>query len=112
MYGPIGHDVRVPRRSLALFFVVSLAASACGGGNQGDVDAYCKLIRTGHADDLEALVEVAPPEIRDTVIELDNATRGLADIDELDQLFDAAFDPDAQAARTRFTEFSSDMCGV
>lgn len=96
----------------AISVVIVVLLAACGGGNEGDVDAYCTLIRAGEVDDLEALIEVAPPEIRNTVVALDNATRGLTDIGELHQLFAAAFDPDAQAARVLFTEFSSDMCGV
>jgi len=106
------HDVCVRARPICMFIVIALVSAACGGGDEGDADAYCRLIRTGSADDLAALIEVAPVEIRDTVLQLDNATRGLVDIEELDQLFDAAFDLDAQAARSRFDEYSSDMCGT
>lgn len=96
--------------------------SSCGGGDGGDLEAYCQLLVDGtglsasnevvQAADFALLLEVAPSEIREAVQELTNTTRGLRDIDELDQLFSAAFDPDAQAARTAFTDHAVRVCGV
>lgn len=100
---------------------VGLITAACGGDDNGDLEAYCELIQRGiglsasnqsvQATEYEQLREVAPPEIRDSVQELLNTTRGFSDIEELDQLFDAAFDPDAQAARTEFFEHAQAICG-
>ncbi len=118
----MGHDGPVRHRLLAALVVVAVPLSACGGGDGGDLEAYCQLLVEGkgltasnevvQAEDLAALLKVAPREIRDAVQELSNTTRGLRDIDELDQLFSAAFDPDAQAARAAFTEHAVRGCGL
>ncbi len=99
-----------------------MVAAACGGGDNSDLDAYCALVRDGvgvgaaggaeQAAQLDELLAVAPGEIRDAVLELENTTRSLIEIEEIDQLFDAAFDPDAQAARQEFVQFAVDSCGV
>ena len=95
--GRIGHDGRV--RPLAVIIAIALAVAACGGSDDGDLDAYCDLILAGkglsasnqaaQAADFEELLGVAPPAIRDAVTELLNTTRGLSDIDELDQSLDS-----------------------
>ncbi len=110
------------QRLLAALVAIAVIASACGGGGGGDLEAYCELLSEGkglsasnevvQAADFAALLEVAPAEVRDAVQELTNTTRGLRDIDELDQLFSAAFDPEAQAARTGFTQHAVTVCGV
>lgn len=102
--------------------LTALLAAACGGGDTSDLDAYCNLVREGvgfgtlnvavQEAELQDLLAVAPGEVRDAVLELINTTRGLDDIDELDQLFDAAFDPDAQAAKASFDRFAVEACGV
>ena len=89
-------------RLVAVLVATCLIAAACGGSDDGDVEAYCELVNNGvgtETSEFESLLEVAPPEIRDAVNELTNTTREFDDIEEIDELFDAAFDPDAQAAR-------------
>lgn len=111
----------VVRRLIVLLVATALLGVACGGDDGADPEAFCELIRAGvgiqvvsessQEDGLQALLEVAPDDIEDAVQELANTTRGLRDIDELDQLFDAAFDPDAQAARDEFNAYAVDICG-
>ena len=101
---------------------LALLVAACGGGDTSDLDAYCNLVRDGvgfgasnvavQEAELQELLGVAPGEVRDAVLELINTTRSLDDIDELDQLFDAAFDPDAQAAKADFDRFAVEACGI
>ena len=102
---------------------VALVAGACGGGDDGDVEAYCALVRDdglglasatapAPASDFVTLLEVAPADIRPTVEQLANTASDLTEITELDQLFAAAFDPDAQAARTAFDDYAVEACGV
>lgn len=110
----MGHDGRVMTRLVAVLVATSLLAVACGGSDDGDVDAYCQLVNNGvgtENTEFGALLEVAPPEITDAVNELANTTREFDDIEEIDELFDAAFDPDAQAARLAFNTHATDACG-
>lgn len=117
----LGHDEGV-RSPVAVIVAFSLLAAACSGGDSSDVDAYCELVRDGvgvvdqdsavEAAEFEELLAVAPPEIGGAVLELSNATRNLGEIEEIDQLFAAAFDPDAQAARLAFARYSEETCGV
>lgn len=112
----------VRTRAGALLTAIAVVVAACGGGNSGDLETYCALLRDGvglrasntsvQESEFEQLLEVAPSDVRGAVLELSNATRSLEDIDELDQLFDAAFDPDAQAARVAFNEHAAQACGV
>lgn len=109
------------RRLLPSLIAVGVLAGACGGDDSTDPEAYCELIRAGtgieatneatQATELQVLLEVAPDEISASVQQLVNTVGGLSEIDELDQLFAAAFDPEAQAARTAFNEYATDVCG-
>jgi hypothetical protein len=117
----VGHDGAVMVRLAAALVSVALVAAACGGDDNLDPEAFCELIREGKAieasnqatqiQEFDLLIEVAPDEISDAVQQLANTTRGLRNIDELDQLFEAAFDPDAQAARTDFNDYAVTICG-
>ncbi len=108
-------------RLVAATLALGLVASACGGDDNVDPEAFCALIREGKAieasnqatqiQEFDLLLEVAPDEISDAVQQLANTTRGLRNIEELDQLFEAAFDPEAQAARTDFNDYAVTICG-
>ena len=106
-------------RLVAAFVAISVLAASCGGSDDGDIDAYCELVNNGVGTvqpddgpiDFTPLLDVAPPDISDAVNELANTTREFDDIEELDELFDAAFDPDAQAARLAFNTHATDVCG-
>ena len=101
---------------------MAIVVAACGGGNSGDLDAYCDLLSDGvglraantsvQESEFDQLLDVAPSDIREAVRELSNTTRSLDEIEEVDQLFAAAFDPDAQAARTAFNDHAALACGV
>ncbi|MCB0994986.1 MAG: hypothetical protein KDB21_07845 [Acidimicrobiales bacterium] len=106
--------------------LAALAAvlSACGGDDAGDKEAFCELLRDGvgigsdsaevDPGDFARLSEVAPPEIRDAVRQLANTARSLDEIPdaELDELFAAAFDPEAVAARDELLAYAVGTCGV
>ena len=108
--------------SWALLLAGALLISACGGGDSSDVDAYCRFVRDGvgvgdvtgsaPAEEFDVLLDVAPDEISDAVQQLRNTSRNLGEIDDVDQLFEAAFDPDAQAARSTFAAFAIETCGI
>ena len=87
-----------------------------------DVEAFCDLVREGvgidadqglvDADEYDQLLEVASDDIVDTITRLANASRDLREITELDDLFDIAFDPEAQAAREAFDAHIVEVCGL
>lgn len=103
---------------------LALVVAACGGEDQGDEEAFCDLLRQGvgiGSDDAEVnpgdfalLGGVAPPEIRDAVRQLANTARSLDEItdDNLDELFSAAFDPDAVAARQALVAYAISVCRI
>ncbi len=100
-------------RLLGAVLTAALLAAGCGGSDDGDLEVYCQLVNDGvgtETGEFDALAEVAPPEIRDAVTELGNTTRNFDEIEEIDELFDAAFDPDAQAARREFEEHAESVC--
>jgi hypothetical protein len=116
----MGHDGAVKFRAAAVLVSLALLAAGCGGDDSADPEAFCDLIRRGVANIADQdgqssgfadLLDVAPDEISDAVQELANTTGGLATIEELDQLFAAAFDPEAQAARTAFNDYAVEICG-
>jgi hypothetical protein len=113
---------RPAHRFLAVLGAAVVLLGACAGDDGGDVDAFCDLVRDGvgidagegivDAADYDRLLEVAPDDIEDTVARLANASRDLREITELDDLFDAAFDPEAQAAREAFDAHIVEVCGL
>jgi len=112
----------VTNKLLAIAAAIGFVLAGCGGGDGGDLEAYCTLIRDGvgidngeglvDAAEYERLGEVAPDGIDQVVERLANASRDLSEITDLDQLFDAAFDPEAQAARDEFAAFAVDNCDL
>jgi hypothetical protein len=102
----------------ALVFAV-LVAACSGTEDPGDPEAFCELLRdgiglsAGGTDGLDALEAAAPPDIRSTVRELANTARSLDEIPDadLDELFSAAFDPDAVEARDGLRTYAVERCG-
>tara|TARA_B100000131_G_scaffold149324_1_gene144983 strand:- start:282 stop:911 length:630 start_codon:yes stop_codon:yes gene_type:complete len=96
--------------------------TACSGSTNGDIEAYCALVEENfeiglansgiELEDLEALLEVSPDEIANVVEKLRNTLADIEEIDELDQLFAATFDPGAQVAQQKFEIFNADECGI
>lgn len=113
---------RAVLRLLAVLGATVLVLGACAGGDDGDIDAFCDLIREGvgidagdglvDAADYDRLLDVAPDDIAETIGRLANASRDLREITDLDDLFDAAFDPEAQAAREAFAAYIVEACGL
>ncbi len=117
------HRLKFPVTTVAVsFFMVIGALTACSGSTNGDIDAYCTLVEDNfeiglansgiELEDLEALLEVSPDEIATVVEKLRNTLADIAEIDELDQLFAATFDPDALVAQQKFEIFNADECGI
>ncbi len=103
--------------------IILLGSSfACSSSSDGDIDAYCSLVEENfeiglsnsgiELDDLEALLAVSPKEIVKVVEKLRNSLADIAEIDELDQLFAATFDPDAIVAQRKFEIFNAEECGI
>lgn len=94
---------------MVLSFFVLLGA--CGGEDRGDLVAFCGLAEEGvgmrpaegegdlaRLDDLE---DAAPPDIREAVTTVANASREIEEIEDLRELFRRAFDLEEAVATAR-----------
>ena len=94
---------------VVLSFLVLVGA--CGGEDRGDVVAFCELAEDGVGmrpaegeDDLaqlDALENAAPPDIREAVTTVANASREIDEIENLQELFSKAFDLEEAVATAR-----------
>lgn len=74
---------------------------ACSSEDNGDIVAFCELavdgvgMRPAEGEDdlaqLDALEDAAPPDIRDAVTTVANASREIDEIEDLRELFERAF---------------------
>lgn len=115
---------RMVRKLLVVLCAVALFASACGGDDPGDKEAFCGQLREGRGiaspeatinpADFELLGAVAPKEIRSAVTKLANTARSLDEIgdSDLEALFAAAFDPEAETARLELFAYAENDCGI
>ena len=97
--------------SLLLVLVFLLGAAACGGEDKGDIVAFCELAEdgvgmrpaegAGDLAQLDALEDAAPPEIREAVTTVANASREVEEIEDLRELFRRAFDLEEAVATAR-----------
>lgn len=103
--------------------VLALTAGACAPDEDlGDVTVFCTLLADGLGIaetsagpiEFEALMQVAPPEIRDTVAELRVAAVELDEVsdDDLASLFAARFSPTAAGARDSLIAYGGSTCGL
>lgn len=107
--------------ALAMVGVVASALVGCGG-DDGDKDAFCALLRDGVGigspdasdEDFKALREVAPVEIADAVRQLESAAKDIekVDPDDLAGLFAARFSTESEAARGELLAYGSNECGI
>lgn len=119
--------MRTARPLVAAIVAVLLVAGACGDDEDpGDLEAFCGLIEDGtgllvaaddvaagsRADEFADLLAVAPPEVRSSLSRILNRERDLGEIVELDELFDAAFSPQALQARTDYRDYVLANCGI
>lgn len=119
----------VARRLLCLVLVLCLIAASCGDDEDpGDLDAFCALVDDGtgmlvaaegdavaagsQAEEFEELEAVAPTDIRGAVSQIANRERDLGEIDDLAELFDAAFSPKALQARRDYRTFVLEQCQI
>jgi len=134
--GGRGHTVSVRRdrlrrplpgshtfRFASALLTFALVAGACSPTeDEGDVTFFCTLLSDGVGItetassplEFEALMQVAPPEIRDTVAELRFAAVELDEVsdDDLSALFAARFSPTAAGARDRLVDYAGSTCGL
>ncbi len=110
---------------LGLFAGICLCIAllpSCSNSSDGDIEAYCGLVEENfeiglansgiELEDLDSLLDVSPKIIVKVVEKLRNSLADIAEIDELDQLFAATFDPDALIAQQTFEIFNADECGI
>lgn len=105
--------------------VTAGSLSACGsGGSEGNLAIYCARLDSGTAkssnptpEDLAALVQVAPPEIKKNVEALYNRSQDFEallaqDPPDLEALFQTKFDPDATVERRAFDAYAEEKCSI
>lgn len=118
-------QIRRKLSPLGLFAGICLCVAllpSCANSSDGDIEAYCDLVEENfeigldnsgiELKDLDALLDVSPKIIVKVVEKLRNSLADIAEIDELDQLFAATFDPDALIAQQTFEIFNADECGI
>ena len=81
--------------------VLVLLLGACSGEDKGDLVAFCELAEVGvgmrpaegegDLAQLDALEDAAPPDIREAVTSVANASREIDEIRDLQELFERAF---------------------
>ncbi len=99
------------RRGLSLLLVLVLLLTACGGEDKGDLVAFCELAEEGvgmrpaegevDLAQLDALEDAAPPDIREAVTTVANASREIDEIEDLQELFERAFALEEAVANAR-----------
>lgn len=90
---------------------ILVLVGACGSDDKGDIVAFCELAEEGvgmrpaeGADDLaqlDALEDAAPPDIRESVTTVANASREIEEIEDLQELFERAFALEEAVATAR-----------
>ncbi|WP_419925125.1 hypothetical protein [Candidatus Poriferisocius sp.] len=101
-------------RGLSLLLVLvslSVVFGACGSEDKGDIVAFCELAENGvgmqpaegeeDLAQLDALEAAAPPDIREAVTTVANASREIDEIEDLHELFRRAFDLEEAVATAR-----------
>lgn len=90
----------------------------------GNLSLFCSLLEQGTgltsaptAEDLEDLARTAPPEIRPTIEALQSRGRDFDDLlaedpPDLEAIFNARFDRDAQIERAALDEYAENSCGL
>jgi len=114
----------VRRRAGALLIALAMVSiSACTPDEDlGDATLFCTLLSDGVGLDetrsspveFEALMQVAPPDVRDAVGQLRLAAVELDEVsdDDLAALFAARFSPTAAGARDTLVDYAGATCGL
>lgn len=96
---------------VVLSLLLVLGLGACGGEDKGDIVAFCDLAEDGvgmrpaegeqELSQLDALEDAAPPDIREAVTTVANASREIDEIEDLQELFSKAFALEEAVATAR-----------
>ncbi len=88
-----------------------LGAVSCGSEDKGDIVAFCELAEDGvgmrpaegegDLAQLDSLEDAAPPDIREAVTTVANASREIGEIEDLRELFRKAFALEEAVATAR-----------
>ena len=113
------------KRALVAVILTALLATACSDAPEpGDLAAFCSLLETGSgltpsptAQDLERLALVAPPAVRPTIEALQNRARDFGELlaenpPDLEALFNARFDPQANSEQAALDRYALSSCGI
>lgn len=107
-----------------VLFIALTTLAACSEPELGNKAIYCARLDSGSAksssptaEDLAALVEVAPPEIRANVQALSDRAADFGDLLEADEtdlkaLFLSKFDPEVEAEQRAFDNYAQQECGI
>jgi hypothetical protein len=115
------HIMRMPTRLRAVVAagaVPALLLSACGNGDEEDLQAFCDIaaeLDEGDdfptAEQLEAYKAAAPSEIRDEATFAADALIEALESDDMADVFALFGDPEFGAAIERIEEFEAEACG-
>ena len=102
---------RAPRAYVPVVLSFLLLVGACGGEDKGDIVAFCELAEDGvgmrpaegegELAQVDALEDAAPPDIREAVTTVANASREIDEIEDLEELFERAFALEEAVATAR-----------
>jgi hypothetical protein len=121
----MGQTTRVRAKLIGIFVLVALAVSSCSNApDPGNLAAFCRLLESGSgltatptATDLDLLVTVAPPAIRETIEALQDRARDFDELmaedpPDLEALFNARFDPVAENELDALDVYAENSCGI
>jgi hypothetical protein len=113
------------KRVLAAVALTALISAGCSDApDPGDLAAFCSLLESGSgltpsptAEDLERLALVAPPAVRPTIEALQNRARDFDELlaedpPDLEALFNARFDPQANSEQAELDRYALSSCGI
>lgn len=109
---------------VTILVLICTLISCSSSKSEGNIAIFCARLDSGSAkgsnatpEDLAALVEVAPPEIKSNVEALYNRTQDFEallaqDPPDLKALFHAKFDPGANVEQRAFDVYAQEKCSI
>lgn len=113
------------KRAIACLALLAIFCVGCRSAPEpGDLAGFCSLLESGSglspaptAEDLDRLALVAPPAVRPTIEALQNRARDFDDLlaespPNLEALFNARFDPQANTEQAALDRYALSSCGI